>query len=162
MMKKYRKNGAAGALLDEYEKALTELIDLLDGVEDHELSIIVDDVTKDLDCKSIQTVLTHVISAGYNYIVEIRRSLGEEIPFRDKQKHDTVRDYQSELKQMFSYNEKLFEDYPDLVLEETDPTKKMTVRWGQQYDVEQLLEHAIVHILRHRRQLEKFLMKIRP
>jgi hypothetical protein len=30
-------------------------------------------------------------------------------------------------------------------------------RWGQKYDIEQLLEHAIVHILRHRRQLDKFL-----
>ena len=27
---------------------------------------------------------------------------------------------------------------------------------GQSYDAEQLLEHAIVHILRHRRQIEKF------
>ena len=33
---------------------------------------------------------------------------------------------------------------------------KMIVRWGPQYDLEQLLEHAIVHILRHRRQIEKF------
>jgi hypothetical protein len=27
--------------------------------------------------------------------------------------------------------------------------------WGVPYDLEQLLEHAIVHILRHRRQIEK-------
>ena len=30
-------------------------------------------------------------------------------------------------------------------------------RWSVIYDVEQLMEHAIVHILRHRRQIEKFL-----
>jgi hypothetical protein len=29
--------------------------------------------------------------------------------------------------------------------------------WGVRYDVEQLLEHAIVHVLRHRRQIEKFM-----
>jgi hypothetical protein len=29
--------------------------------------------------------------------------------------------------------------------------------WGTRYDVEQLLEHAVVHILRHRRQIEKFI-----
>ena len=29
--------------------------------------------------------------------------------------------------------------------------------WGPTYDVEQLLEHAIVHVLRHRRQIEKFM-----
>jgi len=28
-------------------------------------------------------------------------------------------------------------------------------RWGQRYDLEQLLEHAIVHVLRHRRQIER-------
>ncbi|MCA1632914.1 MAG: hypothetical protein LC802_04130 [Acidobacteria bacterium] len=30
-------------------------------------------------------------------------------------------------------------------------------RWGVVYDVEGLLEHAIVHLLRHRRQIEKFI-----
>ncbi len=29
-------------------------------------------------------------------------------------------------------------------------------RWKQPYDIEQMLEHAIVHILRHRRQLERW------
>ena len=29
--------------------------------------------------------------------------------------------------------------------------------WGQTFDVEQLLEHAVMHIHRHRRQIERFL-----
>jgi uncharacterized damage-inducible protein DinB len=29
--------------------------------------------------------------------------------------------------------------------------------WGVVYDLEQMLEHAIVHVLRHRRQIEKFI-----
>ena len=32
-------------------------------------------------------------------------------------------------------------------------------RWGVRYDLEQLLEHAVVHILRHRRQIEKFIQQ---
>jgi hypothetical protein len=32
--------------------------------------------------------------------------------------------------------------------------------WGQHYDIEQMMEHAIVHVLRHRRQVEKFVEKI--
>ena len=36
----------------------------------------------------------------------------------------------------------------------------MTVKWRQQYDVEQLFEHAIVHVLRHRRQIERFIQKM--
>lgn len=31
------------------------------------------------------------------------------------------------------------------------------VRWGVTYDLEPLLEHAIVHVLQHRRQIEKFI-----
>ena len=60
---------------------------------------------------------------------------------------------------MFQYTEKVFTDYPELPLEVFAEDQKMLVRWGQRYDVEQLLEHAIVHVLRHRRQIERFLMK---
>ena len=69
-------------------------------------------------------------------------------------------EYAVALDNMFVYNEKLFEDYPNIKLEEYDLSKKFKVRWGQKYDVEQLIEHAIVHILRHRRQIERFILKL--
>jgi uncharacterized damage-inducible protein DinB len=159
-MKKYRNSGAVGALLDEYEKALTELHNLLYKISNKDLITIIDEKTEETDCKSIQTVLTHVVRSGYCYIIEIRKSLGEQIDFVEKRTLNSIEEYQNELKKMFQYNEKLFEDYPNLILEETDPEKKILVRWGQQYDVEQLLEHAIVHILRHRRQIERFLINL--
>lgn len=65
------------------------------------------------------------------------------------------------LEEMFDYNEELFADYPHLKITEYDITKKINVRWGQQYDIEQLFEHAIVHVLRHRRQIEKFRDKLK-
>ena len=58
---------------------------------------------------------------------------------------------------MFKYCENFFRGNPNLLIEQTDISKKMTVNWGQQYDIEQLLEHAIVHIFRHRRQIENFI-----
>jgi len=156
MMKTYRNKGAIGALLDEYEKALTELQSVITTLTEKELMNIVDDTTNDPNCKSIQTILTHVISAGYNYVIEIRRSLGEQIDFKAQTTLRTVNDYQHALNEMFRYNEQLFDDYPDLKLEEHDLQHKIVVRWGQHYDVEQLIEHAIVHILKHRRQIERF------
>jgi hypothetical protein len=33
---------------------------------------------------------------------------------------------------------------------------RFQVRWGPTYDPEMLLEHAIVHLLRHRRQIERW------
>ena len=65
-----------------------------------------------------------------------------------------------DLDDVIKYTEQLFVDYPDMDLIEFDVTKKMKVSWGQSYDVEQILEHAIVHVLRHRRQIEWFLIKL--
>jgi len=156
MIKKYRTNGAIGALLDEYEKSVNELKEVILDLTESELTLIVDKETNDADCKSIQTILSHVVEAGYTYVIEIRKSLGESINYTKKELLNSTREYIIALENMFAYNEQLFEDYPNIILEEYDCTKKFKVRWGQKYDVEQMYEHAIVHILRHRRQIERF------
>jgi len=157
MKNQFRNNGAIGALLDEYEKSITELQDVISPISKEELVIIADKTTEDPDCKSIQTVLTHVISSGYYYAVVIRNYLGESINYKEGILLNSVEEYSDELQKMFQYNVQLFEDYPNIEIEVHDRDKKILTRWGQRYDVEQLLEHAIVHILRHRRQIEKFL-----
>ena len=160
-MKRFRNNGAIGALLDEYEKAIQELQEAIDLFSAEELKQMVDKNTEDQDCVSIQSVLSHVIRAGYNYVVAIRNNLGEQVKYSSTETFGTILQYQSELTKMFEYNVSLFNDYPNIKLEEYDNEKKINVRWGQQYDVEQLFEHAIVHILRHRRQIEKFNIKLK-
>ena len=160
MAKKYRDNGAIGALLDEYEKSVNELKDTIVNLSSSELARVIDKETKDADCRSIQTILSHVIGAGYNYVIEIRKSLGEDIDHITKITLDSIKEYILALDKMFAYNEKLFQDYPKIQLEEFNSEKKFKVRWGQTYDVEQLYEHAIVHILRHRRQIERFKLKL--
>jgi len=153
--RKYRDNGAIGALLDEYEKSINELKEVILNVTTNHLVHIADIETKDEDCKSIQTILSHVVRSGYNYVVVIRKWLGEEIDYRKNELLNSVAEYNIALDRMFAYNEALFNDYPKMQLREYDPDKKIHVRWGQKYDVEQLLEHAILHILRHRRQIER-------
>ena len=161
MSKTYRNNGAFGALLDEYQRAVEDLYEVLVDVTDAELTLVVDESTEDLNCRSIQSILSHVISAGYNYIIEIRRSLGEDVDFISRLYFDDIQTYRDGLNAMFVFNQKLFDDHPNLKLEELDNNKKFEVRWKQLYDPEQLFEHAIVHVLRHRRQIEKFLIQIR-
>lgn len=160
MKKKYRTNGAIGALLDEYEKSVKELKEVILNLPSYELTKVVDKETEDEDCKSIQTTLSHVIESGYTYVVEIRKSLGENVNYFSKELLSSTNEYAVALEKMFAYNEKLFEDYPNIKLEEYDSSKKFKVRWGQIYDVEQIFEHAIVHVLRHRRQIEKFKLKL--
>ena len=160
-MKTFRTNGAKGALLDEYEKALEELLTVIAPISNQDLIKIVDHKTTDPDCKSIQTILNHVIGSGYTYVIEIRKYLGEEIDYRATTNFDDGEQFKLELLKMFAYNEKLFDDYPEVNIVEKAMDKKIKVRWGQQYDIDQLMEHAILHILRHRRQIEKFVRKLK-
>ncbi|MFZ1702818.1 MAG: DinB family protein [Saprospiraceae bacterium] len=160
-MKIYRDNGAVGAILDEYEKAIHELLFIISDIDNDELVRIIDTVTKDEDCRSVQSILTHVIRSGYNYVNVIKRSLGDESLRIFEDKFNVVETYSDELSAMFSYTEAFFENHPNIILEEKDQQKKLLVSWGQHYDIEQLMEHAIVHILRHRRQLERFLRVLR-
>lgn len=160
MNETYRDNGAIGAILDEYERSVKELKAVIQSISANDLVKIVDAETEDEDCRSIQTILTHVVSAGYNYVVEVRKSLGEDLAYIEKEVLQSITDYNVALDQMFDFNVALFDDYPDINLEEYDPSKKLKVRWGQVYDVEQILEHAIVHVLRHRRQIERFKLRM--
>lgn len=161
-MSEYRNQGAVGALLDEYERAITDLKKVIVSLSFAQLTTIVDNETKDEDCRSIQTILSHVVRSGYGYAIYVRRWKGEDMPFRKTILLDSIELYIKELDEMFVYNEQLFKDYPKLKIEEFEESKKIYVRWKQTYDVEQLFEHAIVHILRHRRQIERFLLKLKP
>ena len=160
-MKHYRSNGAIGALLDEYERAVEELKTLIRSISPTELTDIVDYETTDEDCRSIETILIHVIRAGHNYVITIRNHQGEELESITSASFQTTTGFCAGLDKMFNAAASLFHDYPEIKLEEYSSDKKMYVSWGQHYDVEQLVEHAIVHILRHRRQIERFLFKLR-
>ena len=156
---KFRDTGAQGALLDEYERSIEELKDVISEITPMALTAIVDPLTEDSDCRSIQSILNHVISAGYSYVFQIRISKGESLKRPLKESYDDIEKYKTALDRMFQYNVKFFEDYSDIDLEDYE-THRFTVSWGNQYDIEQLFEHAIVHILRHRRQIERFKLKL--
>lgn len=151
---KHRENGAKGALLDEYERAIKELIRTIENLTKEELQLIVNHRTNDKDCRSIQTILTHVINSGYTYVIEMRKWLGEELDHNEKKAFNSVEEYTSDMVKMFEFTEAFFNDYPNLKLTELDLSLKIKVKWGQMFDIEQLMEHAILHILRHRRQIE--------
>ena len=152
----YQENGAIRALLDIYKKSLNELKTTIEGLCQEELINIIDRRTNDEDCRSIQTILTHIVQSGYTYVIEIRKWLGEDIAYQEKKTLTTVEAYKLALNEMFDFTEQLFIEYPDITLVTYDISKKIYVRWGQTYDVEQLMQHAIMHVLRHQRQIEKF------
>ncbi|MDF2478781.1 MAG: hypothetical protein K0S24_4264 [Sphingobacterium sp.] len=159
MTKTYRQ-GAVGALLDEYERAINDLQKTIANISDNELITIVDDKTTDTNCKSVQTILAHVVSAGFAYAIDIRHLFGEKENYPDDLLRLTVNDYHKDLNSVIIFTAETFKNIQDNQLEQFDNNKKINTSWGQVYDIEQITEHAIVHVLRHRRQIEKFKIKL--
>lgn len=152
----HKKQGAVNALLGEYEKAVAELKSVLQTISNTGLVTIVDPKTDNPDCKSIQTVLAHVVGSGYSYNIYIQDQRGGSTRKREKILRDTVSEYLEDLDNVVAFTRLTFADIEDDALEVFDDSKKIKTNWEQSYDIEQLMEHAIVHILRHRRQIEKF------
>ena len=149
------KTGAVGALLDLYERALSDLKNIIADIPDKTLTIVCDPDTTDDNCKSLQTILSHVLHSGYGYATSIHNSKGPPLQRPGKIYYTTLKEYLDKLDDMFAYNEKIFESIKDEELEQQNDSLKIISYWGQLYDIEQLTEHAIVHILRHKRQIEK-------
>jgi hypothetical protein len=158
MSGRYRQGGI-GAMLDEYERALNEFIDVLDGVPEELYLRIVDHDTDDEDCRSIQTITHHVIRAGFGYADYLRGAFSMSSSRPDLALTAPAQAV-ARLRSMFAYTLETLDGKEHMPYEEMANTR-MKVRWGVTYDVEQLLEHAIVHILRHRRQVERFLTRER-
>lgn len=154
MTRSFRK-GAIGALLDEYEKALSALKEVIKTIPDHALTVIIDPDTADDNCRSVQTILSHVVSSGFGYATSIHNLHGHQLARPAKVFHLSIAEYMEDLDQVFIFTEKVFSAFKDNELEQTDDALKIKAGWGQVYDIEQMAEHAIVHILRHRRQIER-------
>lgn len=156
------RTGAVGALLDEYEKAINELQRLIHNISPAELLTVVDAATANPDCRSVQTILAHVVRAGFAYAIDIRQHAGRGADaYPAKVYHLDVRSYEQELCNMFAYTAATLSAVQDAQLEQLNEKLKIQTPWGQSYDIEQLMEHAIVHVLRHRRQLGKFKRSLR-
>ncbi len=118
---------------------------------------IVDPQTSDENCRSIQTILAHVVSAGYGYADHIRPFFSissTRPPKRLLSRQESV----AQLEAMLEYTAQTLEGRWEMTDEEIESIT-MHTGWGVTYNLEQLLEHAIVHILRHRRQIEKFMLQ---
>ncbi len=143
------------ALLEEYKKATIPYKEILQSVSLSNFNTIFDAKTEDADCKSIQTITFHIIHSGHTYANYINT-----ISTKKWYEYDSLVDCPKkgiiEIDKMLVYTESSFKEIWNKTNEEID-TWKFETRWNVTYNFEQLMEHAIVHILRHRRQVELFL-----
>ncbi len=150
----YRK-GAIGSILDEYERVLIELKSVVQTVGADNYSRVVAGEAE--HCCSIQIIMNHVVRAGYGYSKYIRDALSMNVnPIEDQQIPQTK--IGGEIDKMFAYTCAIFEGERSITDEEME-TIFFKTRWSVDYNIDQILEHAIVHVLRHRRQIQKFLLK---
>jgi uncharacterized damage-inducible protein DinB len=156
-MRESYRSGAIGALMDEYERAAAELRGLIERIPEDEFVKIVDAQTDSEDCRSVQTIMTHVVRAGYGYADYIR----EQFSIASTRPQSKILSRQESLEQLdaaLRYTAQTLEGRWEMSDEEIAGTV-IHSRWGVVYDVEGLMEHAVVHILRHRRQIEKFIWR---
>ena len=156
MRESYRE-GAVGALLDEYERAAWELRRLVEALAEEDVTRVVDPATEDEDCRSVQTIVTHVVFAGYGY-ADLLRKVFAVPPARPPRALLSHGEFPGRLDAMLAYTAETLEGRWRMTHEEMSGAV-IKAGWGPTYDVEQLLEHAVVHVLRHRRQIEKFIRR---
>ncbi|HRG90537.1 MAG TPA: DinB family protein [Chitinophagales bacterium] len=157
MKNQHHFTGITGALLHEYEVSIANLKENLQGINDADLPVILDKKTANKDCVSVQAILTHIIYCGYNYItmMDIHRG-NENSPWPERQKLDSITAYNEALDKLLNDTCLFFKDVPNSEMQQYAPENKLITFWGQYYDYEQLMEHAVLHIYRHRRQIQIF------
>ncbi|MFN8368691.1 MAG: DinB family protein [Candidatus Kapaibacterium sp.] len=151
------RGGKIGVLLYEYRRAINDLQLTISNLTTEQLTTVVDKSTLNPNCISIQAILTHVVACGQMYVGFIKTHRGTETPLPDKVYFTDSTEYIAALHTMYNDTVTLFNDIAEYEMDEYNPEKKIQAYWGQLYDYEQLMEHAIVHILRHRRQIERFI-----
>ena len=151
----YRK-GAIGALLDEYDRAFFELREIVENVGEDYYNCVADAETNDEDCRSMETIMNHVIRAGYGYAKYMRDALSMQSSPVEARKISHAK-IGEEIEKMLAHTAAIFEGERQITDEEMNEIFFET-RWGVTFNIDQLFEHAIVHVLKHRRQIEKFLL----
>ena len=151
-MTKIPGKGAVTALLDIYQQAISEFKKVIENISDSKLTIIIDHQTTDENCRSIQSILSHVVHAAFGYATNIHNLKENKIERPPKTFHLTIKEYLEDHDNVIIYTENIFKEINDHDLEQFD-TLKIKSNWGQWYDIEQMMEHAIVHLMRHKRQL---------
>ena len=152
---KFYRKGAVGALMDEYERAASELRRLVEQIPEADFARVVDQQTRDDDCRSVQTIVSHVVNAAYGYADYLRAAFS--VPSgRPPKRLLSHRESLEQLDAALAYTAQTLEGRWEMSDDEINGVV-ISSGWGVTYDAEQLLEHAVVHILRHRRQIEKFI-----
>lgn len=147
--------GMFGALLDEHARAAEDFCSVVEALpldlflRRHE--------TADPELFSLQAICAHVVTAAYGHASYIR--IARQMPRRERPpREDLWAEEPAAVRPLLAREVRFMEETVagltggDAELE----ALRFPVRWGPTYDPEMMLEHTIVHLLRHRRQIERW------
>jgi uncharacterized damage-inducible protein DinB len=148
------RTGGLGAMMDEYERAAAELTRLIQTLDDS--SFLMEHPQEAQKCRSVQKIMSHVARAAYGYANDIRLVFNLPIIVEEHTNLENQTESNYSLQKAPEYTAATLEGKWAMSEAEIEKVSIFTP-WGTTYTLEQMLEHAIVHILRHRRQIERLL-----
>jgi hypothetical protein len=150
------RSGPFGALMDEYARAAEDFCRVVEGFERARFDA--ERPSNDPNTVSPRAICLHVIGAAHRYAYYIRKARGVDFVERYEADPAQLRS-QQEVRALLTGGIRLTEETVEPLLNATEQeiqAVSFVVRWGPRYDPEMLLEHAVCHVLRHRRQLERW------
>jgi len=150
------RSGPFGALLDEYARAAAEFCRVAEAFDAARFNR--PRPSNDPDTVSPRAVCLHVCGAAHRYAHYIRAVRGIDFVERFQLPPEQLV-VPADVGPRLAEGVRLMEDtvepffaFPDEAIQRLS----FVVRWGPTYDPEMMLEHAVCHLLRHRRQLERW------
>jgi hypothetical protein len=140
--------------MDEYARAAEDFCRVVEGF--HPERFMSERASNTPTTRSPHAICLHACGAAHRYGHYIRKARGLDFVEQyelDPSRLATPRDVRALLAEGIIFTEETVEPLLRATHEEIQAIA-FTVRWGPRYDPEMLLEHAVCHLLRHRRQLE--------
>jgi hypothetical protein len=150
------RSGAFGALIDEAARAAEDFARTVESLPQPVFEN--ERPSDDPDTVSIRAICTHVIGAAYRHCNYIRRARGMQVidPVSEELcRPATPAAVRGLLRDALLYMEEGLDGLSALP-ETSLAAMTFPVRWGPTYDPEMMMEHAVVHLLRHRRQIARW------
>ena len=148
--------GPFGALMDECARAAEDYCRVVERFDP--LRFRAERPSADANTRSPHAVCLHVCTAAHRYAHYVRKARGVDHVERfelDPAAIGAPADVRARLREALRVTEDTVEPLRDWD-EARIQALSFPVRWGPRYDPEMILEHAVCHLLRHRRQLERW------
>ena len=143
-------------MMDEYARAAEEICRIAETFDAPRF--LAERASDDPDTLSPRSVCAHAVGAAWGYANYLRHAQGIEMASAAVQPNDSVQspaDFRPALEEAMGFTEESVAPLREMSEEQVEALE-WRAKWGPLYNPESMLEHAICHLLRHRRQLERW------